>query len=422
MDVNNHPCFNDKIRQQYARIHLPVASRCNIQCRFCNRKFDCVNESRPGVTSALLSPDQAIGYLKEVVALKPNISVVGIAGPGDPFANADETMETLSLVRENFPEIMLCVASNGLNVLPYVDRLKQVNVSHVTITVNAIDIAVASQIYAWIRVGKRVVSGENGVKTLLGNQIAAIKALKQAGVTVKVNSIIIPGINDHHIEAVAERMKELKVDILNCVAYYPNEGAIFKDIEEPSPEMIKDIRKKAGKHIRQMHHCTRCRADAVGLLGEKTDEALMQKLMSWNTTEKKGTPLSIVPKKIAVASMEGMLINQHLGEAASLYIYGKHGDKIALLETRSTPDRGSGIRRWQNLSDSLKDCDTLLVSGIGQNPLAVLSENGMRVYEMEGMIHDAVNAIFNGQPINHMIKRDMTACGAGCQGNGNGCG
>ncbi|HSQ85889.1 MAG TPA: nitrogen fixation protein NifB, partial [Desulfobacterales bacterium] len=68
-----------------------MAPRCNIQCKFCNRQFDCVNESRPGVTSAVLSPAQAMVYLEEVLRQKPNIRVVGIAGPGDPFANAPQT-------------------------------------------------------------------------------------------------------------------------------------------------------------------------------------------------------------------------------------------------------------------------------------------------------------------------------------------
>ena len=43
-----HPCFNAKVKGQFGRVHLPVAPKCNILCNYCNRKFDCVNESRPG--------------------------------------------------------------------------------------------------------------------------------------------------------------------------------------------------------------------------------------------------------------------------------------------------------------------------------------------------------------------------------------
>ena len=422
MNIDHHPCFNDGARHRFGRIHLPVASRCNIQCRFCNRKFDCVNESRPGVTSAVLKPAEALGYLDEVMATKKNISVVGIAGPGDPFANAEETMETLSLVRKKYPEMLLCVASNGLNLHPYADELKALEVSHVTITVNAVDPEIASRIYAWVRVGKRVVAGEKGVTTLLENQLRSIKMLKEAGITVKVNTIIIPGINDHHIETVAERMKTLDVDILNCVPYYPNDGAEFRDIPEPPKEMVMDIRKKAGKHIKQMHHCTRCRADAVGLLGEKQDMAMIKVLQKWQNGGEKEGVLPMPSGNIAVASMEGVLINQHLGEANQLYIYGKKGSKAAFMETRSTPPRGTGMARWNQLYTTINDCDTLLVSGIGERPRDLLTRKGVRIVEIEGMIEDAVSAIIQGEPIRHMMKRQGKGCDGACGGGGTGCG
>ena len=58
-----HPCYDEEAHRTFARMHLPVAPRCNIQCNYCNRKFDCVNESRPGVTSEVLTPEQACEYV-----------------------------------------------------------------------------------------------------------------------------------------------------------------------------------------------------------------------------------------------------------------------------------------------------------------------------------------------------------------------
>ena len=58
MDLSKHPCFNDAVRHQFGRIHLPVAPDCNIQCNFCDRRFNCVNESRPGVTTSVLTPPE----------------------------------------------------------------------------------------------------------------------------------------------------------------------------------------------------------------------------------------------------------------------------------------------------------------------------------------------------------------------------
>ena len=50
---------------------------------------------------------------------------MGIAGPGDPFANAPETMETLTLIRQVDPDVLLCVATNGLMVGPHLDGLAE---------------------------------------------------------------------------------------------------------------------------------------------------------------------------------------------------------------------------------------------------------------------------------------------------------
>ena len=83
LDLTRHPCFNEAARETAARIHLPVAPRCNVQCNFCDRRFDCLNESRPGVTSAVLTPQQAVYYLERAMEKSPAIRVVGIAGPGE---------------------------------------------------------------------------------------------------------------------------------------------------------------------------------------------------------------------------------------------------------------------------------------------------------------------------------------------------
>jgi nitrogen fixation protein NifB len=447
MNLKNHPCFNREAHKTFGRVHLPVAPRCNIQCRFCNRKFDCVSESRPGVTSGVLKPEQAMFYLEEVFNAKKNISVVGIAGPGDPFANPEDTLETLSRVRETYPDMILCVATNGLNLSPYVDDLARLKVSHVTVTVNAVDTKISEKIYSWIRYNKRVMRAEQGAAALLNNQLEGIRGLKQRGLTVKVNTIILPGINEDHIETVAEKMAELKVDILNCVPYYPNAGSAFEKLSEPSSEMVNTIRNKAGRYIKQMRHCTRCRADAVGLLGEKPDPGMMEKLQACEVMGITGTKAGCnspgefikvnreeiialhdeaeanvtAKSNIAIASMEGVLVNQHLGQAAELLIYGKKDGAITLLDTRHTPPPGIGLERWEQLSGLIGDCGTLLVSGIGEIPRRVLTDKGIAVYEIEGLIEEAVQAVFEGRPLKHMEAHKLKPCSAGCSGDATGC-
>ena len=424
MNINDHPCFNKKAHHHFGRVHLPVAPRCNIQCKFCNRLFDCVNESRPGVTSAVLSPAQAMVYLEEVLRQKPNIRVVGIAGPGDPFANAAQTLETCRQVRERYPEMILCVATNGLNLSPYLDELAELKVSHVTVTVNAVDPEIGAGIYSWMRMGKRVVRADQGAEILLTRQLEAIRGLKERDIIVKVNSIILPGINEDHIEAVARKMKELDVDLFNCMPYYPNSGSEFENLAEPAAETVNAIRKAAGKHVKQMRHCTRCRSDAVGLLGEMPSEELMATLKNCQhleVTQPKGQKVSRRPY-VAVASLEGVLVNQHLGEADQVLVYGEKEGCIGLIESRRTPESGSGMARWKELAAILSDSRAILVSGVGANPRKVLSDSGIDVIECEGVIDEAVRAVFAGESLNHMAVRRPFTCGSGCGGNQMGCG
>ncbi len=419
LDISRHPCFNDASRHRFGRIHLPVAPKCNIQCNFCDRRFDCANESRPGVTSAVLSPGQALHYLDGVLEKAPQIAVVGIAGPGDPFANADATLETLRLVRSQYPDMLLCLATNGLGLPPHVAELAKLDVSHVTITINAVDPDIGAEIYAWVRHDRRVYRGRDGATLLLQRQLDSIAQLKKLGVTVKVNTIIIPGVNDQHIESVAERAAELGADILNCVPLCPVAGTPFESISTPTALEVARVRKGAAEHLPQMHHCTRCRADAVGLLGQPMSTECLGLLkhsaaLPRNPTEQR--------PHVAVATREGVLVNQHLGEAEQLTVFRKTADGYAMVERRTTPPPGGGRRRWCRLAETLHDCRTVLVASAGSAPQSVLQDAGIRVVMMEGLIEEGLEAAFRGAAIRAPLRQEhRCGSGAGCAGNGMGC-
>lgn len=421
LDFSKHPCFNKDSHHKFGRIHLPVAPRCNLQCNFCNRKFDCMNESRPGVTSAVLTPTQASDYLDTMMKRVPNLTVVGIAGPGDPFANAVETMATLEEVRRKHKDMMLCLASNGLGIGPHIADIAALQVSHVTLTVNAVDPEIGAKIYAWIRDGRRPMRGIEAAKLLLDRQLDAIVRLKEAGVVVKINSIIIPGVNDQHIEEVAKKMAELKVDIMNSMAFLPVAGAEFENIAPPDNLLVASTRLKAGRHVAQMSHCARCRADAVGLINEKMTE---ENLITLQEFARPGTKPTEARPYIAVASHEGMLVNQHLGEAARVILFKEDKSTpsgFKFHEVRKTPEPGAGQARWTELADVLHDCKALLVSAAGPQPKRVLEDHGLSVVEMEGLIEEGLSSIFAGKPIPASLSRRFTSCGSGCKGTGTGC-
>ena len=130
---------------------------------------------------------------------------------------------------------------------------------------------------------------------------------------------------------------------------------------------------------------------------------------------------------VAVASMEGALVNQHLGEAERVLIFqpypGQQG-AFKLKEIRPAPDAGSGEERWQELAELLKDCRAFLVSAAGRMPFGVLTQAGIKVIEMEGLIDEGLRAVYGNLPIPAPLKRRFSGCrqGVECQGTGTGCG
>ncbi len=417
-DFTRHPCFNKEAAGSCGRVHLPVAPKCNIQCGYCNRKYDCVNESRPGVTSSVLNPAQALEYMDKVLEREPRITVVGIAGPGDPFANPNETLTTIRLINRKYPHMIFCLSTNGLGILPYVDELPELGVSHVTITLNAVDPEIGARVYQWVRDGKVVYRGRQAAELLLERQLAAIKALKQIGMIVKVNTIVMPGINDEHIKDISSLISGMGVDIQNLIPLIPTQGTAMSDLTEPSKELINELRKSSGELIPQMTHCQRCRADAVGLLCKDRSRELAPDLEACSRME---PSIDVSRPYVAVASREGMLVNMHLGEATRLQIWEKAETGFRQVGERKTPPVGSGPKRWEELAAMLKDCRAVLCSAVGESPQAILSKNGVIPYMVNGFIESSLDAVYTGSNM-ELFKGRAKGLSACCKGGtGSGC-
>ena len=276
--IKVHPCFSEEAHHLFGRAHLPVAPACNIQCRYCFRKFDCANESRPGITSRILTPDEAVDRTRVLIERSDRLSVVGIAGPGDPLVNAP-TYVVLRRIYGEYPDLTLCVSTNGL-LLP--DRLEQLiasGVKSLTVTINAVSPEPAEKIYSWVIYQGRRYEGRAAGELLLANQWRGLENAIDAGLITKVNTVFIPGVNDHEIPLIAERAGKLGVDIMNILPLIPQ--AEFAHMTRPSHAEIGRLREQCRPFIKQMTHCRQCRADACGILGEDKDmelEVLMSRI------------------------------------------------------------------------------------------------------------------------------------------------
>lgn len=261
--TQSHPCFGGhKINK--GRIHLPVSSGCNIECRFCDRKINDY-EQRPGVTSSIIKPQEAMEIVRRSLELCPDITVVGIAGPGDTLATT-YALDTFRLLNEEYPHLLKCMSTNGLLLDEKADDLIEIGIDSLTVTVNAVDPKIEAQLNNRIVYHRKVYEGIDGAEILIQNQLSGIRKVSDAGITVKVNTVLVPEINEHHIEEIAKRVSEAGASIYNIIPLIPQHE--LAHCKAPTCVEIDGARVKAGEYIDVFRHCQRCRADAIGVPGE----------------------------------------------------------------------------------------------------------------------------------------------------------
>ncbi|MDR3348785.1 MAG: radical SAM protein [Acidaminococcales bacterium] len=256
-----HPCFGAKHNK--GRMHLPVCPACNIECRFCSRKINA-EENRPGVTASIIKPQDAVFYVERAVRLCPDITVVGIAGPGDSLVT-DNALETFRLIGKKFPQLIKCMSTNGLLLSEKATDVIDAGVDTLTVTVNAVDPKIQAEIIGGIVFHGQRREGAEGAKILIENQLEGIAKVTAAGVKVKVNTVLINEINLAHVKETAKAVAEAGASLYNIIPLIPQHELSY--CREPSCEDIGKARKEAGEYIELFLHCQRCRADAVGIPG-----------------------------------------------------------------------------------------------------------------------------------------------------------
>lgn len=414
--IEKHPCYNKSAHDKYARIHLPVAPACNIQCNYCNRKYDCSNESRPGVTSGVLTPEEALEKVIVVRQAVENLSVVGIAGPGDALANPSATFETLRMLKSLDEGLIPCISTNGLALPDHLDEIAEVGIGHVTVTMNAVDPDIGKEIYSWVHFQERTYQGREAAELLLKRQIKGIKGLVSRGVLVKVNTVLIPGVNDRHIKAVASKIKELGVFIHNILPLMskPEYGTKFskENLPEPTIEQIAkarfDCAEIMGSFDQVMQHCRQCRADAIGKLGQEFDMDSISEEMITNTSVLKSHVLgryrSFVAEKmereiagfknrfkvtlVAVATENNSMADVSFKNARDFYVYEVSGWGVHLREIRTLNyDESEACIKLsghlRNVAGLLHDCSAMVCSVAGKQAFKEMMLKGI-ILDTEG--------------------------------------
>ncbi|WP_316396824.1 nitrogenase cofactor biosynthesis protein NifB [Bradyrhizobium sp. 33ap4] len=412
--VKNHPCYSEEAHHHYARMHVAVAPACNIQCNYCNRKYDCANESRPGVASEKLTPEQAVKKVLAVAATIPQMTVLGIAGPGDPLANPEKTFKTFELVAKAAPDIKLCLSTNGLSLPDYVDIIAKSKIDHVTITINTIDPEIGAKIYPWIFFDHRRHTGIDAARILTNRQLQGLEMLSERGILCKVNSVMIPHINDHHLVEVNKAVKSRGAFLHNIMPLIsaPEYGTVFgfNGQRGPTALELRALQDACEGEINMMRHCRQCRADAVGLLGEdRSAEFTTDKVMKMdaeydldvrqayrdqvederaakgkaNNEElaKLAGETSEISLLVAVATKGSGIINEHFGHAKEFQIYELSTSGTKFVGHRRVDvycQGGYGEQdRLSTIIQGINDCHAVFVAKIGGGPKGNLIKAGI---------------------------------------------
>ena len=260
--MEQHPCFSDKAHDRVGRVHLPVAPRCNIQCNFCEHRM-CTGIKHPGWASRLLSVAEAVDLVQSIVSERQAFDfVVGVAGPGDALAN-DQTYQTLALIHQRYPQIVKCLCTNGLLLEDKLEAMTDAGVSSFTVTVNASDSRVGKDIYSWVKYEGTIYRGEEAAALLISKQFSGIRKAIDAGFPLKVNTVLIPGVNDEHMTELARRLREAGVELMNIMPLIP--AGKMKDRTAPTCDELRRARWECERTIAQFYRCEQCRADVIFL-------------------------------------------------------------------------------------------------------------------------------------------------------------
>jgi nitrogen fixation protein NifB len=217
-----------------------------------------------------------------------------------------------------------------------------------------VDPEIGAKIYPWIFYNHKRIEGIEASRILSEHQLRGLEMLTERGILCKINSVMIPGVNDHHLVEVNKAVKSRGAFLHNIMPLIsaPEHGTVFGLTGQrgPTAQELKALQDSCEGEMNMMRHCRQCRADAVGLLGEdRSAEFTTDKIMEMDVTydldtrkayqekveeerqakvaakqaelETMAGEMSDIKILIAVATKGSGRINEHFGHAKEFQIY-----------------------------------------------------------------------------------------------------
>lgn len=171
----------DRYGRQLTYLRLSITDRCNLRCQYC----------MPQINFSWLPHDSILTY-EEILKICRTLAAVGVKKVrltgGEPLVRRDliSLAERLTEI-EGFKEI--CITTNGVLLEEYADGLFKAGIRHINISLDSMN----PERFAYITGFNLFEQVWRGIE----------KALEKGFSPIKINSVIMKGINDNEIMALA---------------------------------------------------------------------------------------------------------------------------------------------------------------------------------------------------------------------------
>ncbi|MBP3224318.1 MAG: GTP 3',8-cyclase MoaA [Campylobacter sp.] len=180
----------DKFGRNINYLRISVTQKCNFRCRYCmpNTPFEWVPREN------LLSFEEMFSFVK--VAIDKGIEKIRITG-GEPLIRRD-IAKFVKMISDYAPSIDLALTTNGYYLKNYAKDLAEAGLKRINMSLDS------------LRPERAKYIAQKGV---LYNVLEGLEAALEVGLKVKLNTVVLRGINDDEICHLIEFAREKGVQI-----------------------------------------------------------------------------------------------------------------------------------------------------------------------------------------------------------------
>lgn len=111
------------------------------------------------------------------------------------------------------------------------------------------------------------------------------------------------------------------------------------------------------------------------------------------------TEVVILSVRAAIASTDGIVVNEHFGRADRFHIYELSDSGFRFIETRFTDKCCHGGEHedisFDRIAEALSDCKAVFVSKIGYGAAAYMESKGFEIFESPNFINDVLQKVID---------------------------